>query len=271
MLAPDLSPLETWLCSQGHRSTEPDFCSECGLKLACAPAPEPEPKLELKLENTRLTCPGCGDLHTLDWGDFCEGCGHNFVLKTSDDVGQTAVRPEEACASESQGAVVDEWADQPVARTISQAVARTISQAIAQAVAQTKTNDRPKGTGQWSIAITIDPSLWDAAVSPAPPERPPEFVLLDHLGEGDRPLLIGRTSQNQALFPDIALDFDNAVSQCHAFLQLQADQSLSLRDLNSSNGTTLNGQALIPLQNYPLRSGDRAHLGHWTCLTVTLR
>lgn len=55
----------------------------------------------------------------------------------------------------------------------------------------------------------------------------------------------------------------HGVSRHHA--RLLADESPPvLLDLNSSNGTYVNGQRLIPSQPYYLRSGDEIRLGHLT-------
>lgn len=47
--------------------------------------------------------------------------------------------------------------------------------------------------------------------------------------------------------------------------------ALTITDLGSTNGTSLNGSDdLIPADTaFPLRSGDRIHLGAWTTITLS--
>ncbi len=115
----------------------------------------------------------------------------------------------------------------------------------------------------WELAIAIDPSLRH----PESPEAPTnQQAITFHVNKANN--LIGRNSQARAIEPEIALDFDNAVSHRHALLNLQSDGSLTLRDINSSNGTKLNGVELKPMVDVPLKEGDEFTLGHWTRITV---
>jgi pSer/pThr/pTyr-binding forkhead associated (FHA) protein len=81
-------------------------------------------------------------------------------------------------------------------------------------------------------------------------------------------LLIGRTSQSRGVAPDIALDFDSAVSHRHALLTRANGSGWTIRDIGSANGTRLNGKDIQPMVDVPLNPGDRVTLGHWTCLTL---
>ena len=77
-------------------------------------------------------------------------------------------------------------------------------------------------------------------------------------------LTIGRTDSGSDVAPDIDLTpffaQELGVSRQHLFLKLEND-SVSVVDNKSSNGTTLNGQRLKPGQSYPLRHGDELVLG----------
>lgn len=77
--------------------------------------------------------------------------------------------------------------------------------------------------------------------------------------------------------PDIpqAVDLDltahgadkRGVSRRHAQLSIQSD-ALFIEDLNSTNGTRLNGYILVPSQRYRLQDGDELMLGQ---LRIILR
>jgi pSer/pThr/pTyr-binding forkhead associated (FHA) protein len=62
----------------------------------------------------------------------------------------------------------------------------------------------------------------------------------------------------------VDIDFANfgigEVSRLHAFI-LADERGLQLQDFNSRNGTFLNGYKLIPMQHYPLKTGDMMTLG----------
>jgi hypothetical protein len=64
---------------------------------------------------------------------------------------------------------------------------------------------------------------------------------------------------------------DPGISRLHAVLERQADGSYAVRDLGSTNGTTVNdsGSAVGTDVAVPLGDGDRIRLGAWT--TITLR
>jgi len=116
---------------------------------------------------------------------------------------------------------------------------------------------------RWEVAITVDPAL-KTAESPEPPVGfTPMLLALDKDSN-----LIGRRSEKRAIFPEIALDFDDAVSHRHAVFNRAPGGGLVLRDLGSSNGTKLNGTDVQGLTDMPLKDGDVITLGHWTRLAV---
>jgi len=122
----------------------------------------------------------------------------------------------------------------------------------------------PKPAAQhWEATIAVDASL-RTDESPAAPEAfQPIAIRLDRENN-----LIGRGSDKRAIFPEISLDFDDAVSHRHALIMRTENAGLVLRDLGSANGTKLNGSDAQPLADIPLKDGDRITLGHWTRITV---
>jgi len=81
--------------------------------------------------------------------------------------------------------------------------------------------------------------------------------------------VIGRRSEPRAIFPEIDMSHDDAVSHRHALLQLYASGVLLLRDIGSSNGTRLNGKLINPMIDQRLKDGDEITLGHWSKIRVT--
>ncbi len=66
---------------------------------------------------------------------------------------------------------------------------------------------------------------------------------------------------------------DPGISRLHAVLERQEDGSYSVRDVGSTNGTTVNGDP-TPVSaevGVPLAEGDRIQLGAWTTITLRTR
>ncbi len=90
--------------------------------------------------------------------------------------------------------------------------------------------------------------------------------------ETDR-VRIGRASASRGIAVEIDLTgppLDPAVSHLHAQLLRAPDGSWSVVDLNSANGTRLNGAAdpLAAETEVPVKAEVRIHLGVWTTLTL---
>jgi hypothetical protein len=115
----------------------------------------------------------------------------------------------------------------------------------------------------WLVVVAVDPSLRETG-SPEPPAGVGPFTI-----PLDKPIsMIGRKSASRAIFPEIPLDYDDAVSHRHALLERGADGRLVLRDIGAANGTRLNGKDVAAMVDQPLKDGDQITLGHWTRITV---
>lgn len=82
--------------------------------------------------------------------------------------------------------------------------------------------------------------------------------------ENKERIVIGRLDRQTGVFPDIDLGPFNAVekgvSRVHACF-LRTEDALNLVDMNSVNGTYLNGQRLIPQQPRVVQDGDEIRFG----------
>jgi hypothetical protein len=93
----------------------------------------------------------------------------------------------------------------------------------------------------------------------------------------DRPQVrIGRSREPGETKPDIDLagsPEDPGISRLHVALERQPDGSYSIRDLGSTNGTTLNDdpQPIAADVAVPLAGGDRIRIGAWTTITLVAR
>jgi len=115
------------------------------------------------------------------------------------------------------------------------------------------------------------PVVVETAVAARPPEPALHVVL--HIGDGPgRPLAVsinqrlalGRGMEGEGEPPDLDLTAFGAqhcgVSRRHAALVHQ-DNALYVEDLNSTNGTRLNGLPLARGDRYRLRNNDELELG----------
>lgn len=175
-----------------------------------------------------VTCPDCSALHDTDGGNFCEICGYNFLTGAHGEV-----PPVKAIATTA----ADDRSPSPIPTS-------------------------PSPNPNIEIFVTVDPSL-ATANSPATPDIVPITIQLDKESN-----LIGRRSEVRAIYPEISLDFDEAVSHRHAVINRQPDGTFILRDIGSTNGTILNGVELQPMVDTPIKPGDEFTLGHWTRIKV---
>jgi hypothetical protein len=75
---------------------------------------------------------------------------------------------------------------------------------------------------------------------------------------------MGRSTEGQPVMPDIDLSpyqaYSRGVSRLHAVIKRGID-NIYLMDLDSANGTFLNGKRLIPHEEEPVANGDIMALG----------
>jgi hypothetical protein len=241
--------MSTYPCPEGHQSIEADYCSECGTKIQSAavskdaptgtvPTSQPSPTPPSAEPSQQIPCPDCSTPHDPTEGNFCEICGYNFATGTSGEL------PVKAPATPTAN---------PTAAPEKSSVSPVKSAA---------TIAPPTSTTGWAVIISVDPALRDP-LSPPTPDRAAIALPLEKSVN-----LIGRTSAIRAVYPEIPLDFDDAVSQRHALLVVQPDGSLVCRDIGSSNGTRLNGAELTVMADVPLQDRDELTLGHWTRVQV---
>lgn len=241
--------MSTYKCPKGHESTESDYCSECGAKINGTP--------ELALSKNPVTatvpptakavvnCPDCTAPHEPDSGDFCEICGYNFVTGAHGEVPPVAV---------------------------SEAMAKSIAPTPALETTLRTEGERESVSSfppspplplSLEVIVTIDPSLYEEGSPQPPTHQAPITFRLDKESN-----LIGRSSEVRGIHPEVALDFDDAVSHRHALLNRRADGTFIVRDIGSTNGTKLNGVELAAMVDTPIQDGDELTLGHWTRIKV---
>lgn len=82
---------------------------------------------------------------------------------------------------------------------------------------------------------------------------------------------LGRRDERRNIYPHIDFTQDGGalygVSRQHARIH-QSERGIYIEDLDSTNGTRLNGQRLTPSQIYLIQHGDKLHLGELQLVVV---
>ena len=201
----------------------------------------------------------CPKGHNSTESDYCSECGARMIASAAADPAPAAegipAAPASARSCPSCGASRDDSgiAFCEVCGANFSAPAQP-SSAPAQPAAQ---------VSAWTVTISVDPALHGTG-SPEPPAEIAASTLT--LAQGVS--LIGRRSEVRAIFPEISIPYDDAISHRHALLQLFASGVLLLRDIGAANGTRLNGKQIDPMVDHPLQDGDQITLGHWSRITV---
>ena len=250
--------MSSYQCPKGHESTESDYCSECGAKINGTPeltlTTNPITATVPQTTQAVITCPDCTAPHDPNSGDFCEICGYNFVTGGHGEVPLVPITPPPT----------------PAAETVKQSTAIDPKVGTSTSHNPLTSNSAPAGIAEqtavaYEVVATIDPSLREEG-SPSPPtNQAPIIFRLDKPSN-----LIGRQSELRGIQPEVALDFDDAVSHRHALLNRQPDGTFVVRDIGSTNGTKLNGVELAAMVDTPIQDGDELTLGHWTRIKINL-
>jgi hypothetical protein len=125
-------------------------------------------------------------------------------------------------------------------------------------------------TGTRTLEAASDDYATHASWGTARFEKDAAIIL--HIRDASDPLtfhpqgetLVGRLDQTSTQKPDLDLTpygaLEKGVSRIHAAI-FRNDDTLTLVDKGSANGTHLNGQRLVPNQPRVLRDGDEIRLG----------
>lgn len=228
-------------CPKGHASSDPDFCDVCGVRIGAAPVLGGAAPAEAAGGEV---CPDCGTPRQ-PGSRFCEMCRHDF------QTGGAGLSPRSAAAAVAAAAPT------PAAAEL-QARASDLAPGPAPAALGGTVIRNP-----WAVVL-CDRSLLDPADATAFPENEPERSYPLDLDE----TVVGR--RNPRHHTDVTL-VDPAASARHLALSRRPDGGLYATDLNSSNGTKLNGKPLDAGVAARLAAGDALTLGAFTRITIASR
>ena len=114
---------------------------------------------------------------------------------------------------------------------------------------------------RWELVVSVDANLYGTPNPRAPTSQPPrKFRLFD------RETMIGRSGTEVRV--QVPVHGDAGVSRRHALVIQGTDGILLLRDLNSANGTRVDGADIAPGVDTALRDGSVIGIGAWTSIVV---
>lgn len=240
--------MDAYTCPKGHNSQDCDYCSECGAKIQVAPpsstAGDSGPfsgssgASDSSGRNAVERCASCGSPRDTSGIAFCEICGWDFANRPATGApAAPPLAPEPEIQPETAAPPAEE--PDPIRGPAA-----------------------PPSPG-WSITVSVD-------VLPAQPgsPEPPSDIVPQTVALNKPVTLIGRRSDVRAIYPEIPLQYDDAVSHRHALLQVDTKGALLLRDIGAANGTRLNGREIEPMIDHPVHDGDQITLGYWSRIAV---
>ncbi len=126
----------------------------------------------------------------------------------------------------------------------------------------------------WTAVVAADREFYQRVLARGGPDTVefPQYFPERRISLDKDTTLIGRHNHDQGVEPEIDLGIhpvDRGVSTQHAVLRIR-DSGLTVTDLGSTNGTSLNDSEdfLANGEETPLTDGDRIHVGAWTTITV---
>lgn len=205
-----------------------------------------------------IKCPQCGT-ENLDGALFCDECGASLT-----DV--ATAQPSEPASAEAAPA-------EPAPEVAPAEAAPPVVGALKCLSCGHENPPDARFCENCGAALTVPaeaPVEPTVEVPPAPPVAPVAALIIAETG-AELPLdfskgevLIGRADPVSRVFPDVDLTphggYEAGVSRKHCRILKQGDQFL-VEDLQSTNGTKLNGQFIPPNQPRPLKDGDVLELG----------
>jgi hypothetical protein len=224
-------------CPNGHLSTSNDYCSVCGVKMLA----DSEPVATVDPDKDQnVVCPKCQTSQLDANAQFCENCGQ----KINEPIAWVSPKSEVTIPAISVGLSAE--SHPPVAT---------------EPHPSDPSSAEPVETA-WRVECRVFKETAEESTPHAAYESSTEIILKAGVTQ------IGRTSQKRNLHPEIACDWDDAVSHRHAKIELAPDGDAFLVDLGSTNGTMLNGALVSANTPIKLKDGDRISLGGKTALII---
>jgi hypothetical protein len=207
--------------------------------------------------------PTCVEGHTSTAEDYCDVCGA--------PIGTSAAQPDPSPATEVTACPA---CGMPVSGRFCEACGHDSALPAPEQPGATPAPPGPSASVGWTAVVAADREFYERVLAREGPETVafPAFFPERRIALHGNSTLIGRRNVDQGVEPEIDMSIhpaDRGVSTQHAVLRIR-ESGLTITDLGSTNGTSLNGsEDLLPEgKETPLNDGDRIHVGAWTTITV---
>jgi hypothetical protein len=204
--------------------------------------------------------PTCVEGHTSKAADYCDVCGA--------PIGSSAAQPDSPPSVEAKACPA---CGMPVSGRFCEACGHDSALPEPSAAPSPATSAKSVG---WTAVVNADREFYERVLAQGGPDTVefPQFFPERRIVLAGNTTLIGRGNAKQGVEPEIDLGIhpaDRGVSTQHAVLRIR-DSGLTVTDLGSTNGTSLNGSndRLTEGDEIPLADGDRIHVGAWTTITM---
>ena len=204
--------------------------------------------------------PTCVEGHTSKAADYCDVCGA--------PIGSPAAQPDSPPSVEAKACPA---CGMPVSGRFCEACGH--DSALPEPSAAPSPAPGATSVG-WTAVVNADREFYERVLAQGGPDTVefPQFFPERRIVLAASTTLIGRGNAKQGVEPEIDLGIhpaDRGVSTQHAVLRIR-DSGLTVTDLGSTNGTSLNGsnERLTEGEETPLADGDRIHVGAWTTITI---
>ena len=204
--------------------------------------------------------PTCVEGHASAAEDYCDVCGA--------PIGTPRLQPTAAPAAEAKACPA---CGAPVSGRFCEACGH--DSALPEPVAPAQPASTAAAAA-WTAVVAADREFYQRVLARGGPETVefPQFFPERRIAWIKDTTLIGRHNHDQGVEPEIDLGIhpvDRGVSTQHAVLRIR-DSGLTVTDLGSTNGTSLNGSEdfLANGEETPLADGDRIHVGAWTTIRI---
>ena len=204
--------------------------------------------------------PTCIEGHASKADDYCDVCGA--------PIGNPAAQPDSTPTPEAKACLA---CGVPVSGRFCEACGH--DSALPEPAAPPPPASETASVG-WTAVVNADRELYERVLAHGGPDTVefPRFFPERRIVLQGSTTLIGRHNREQGVEPEIDLGIhpvDRGVSTQHAVLRVR-DSRLTITDLGSTNGTSLNGgDDLLPEgEETALADGDRIHIGAWTTIRI---
>ncbi|CAN5228832.1 hypothetical protein BH11ACT6_BH11ACT6_57700 [soil metagenome] len=204
--------------------------------------------------------PTCAEGHTSTATDYCDVCGAPITAGSAAPPAAPAAPETKAC---------------PACGTpVSGRFCETCGHDSALPAPPQSAAAGPAPQPAWTAVVAADREFYQRVLARGGPDTVefPNFFPERRISLQGNTTLIGRRNVKQGVEPEIDLGIepaDRGVSTQHAVLRVNGS-ALTVTDLGSTNGTSLNGSddLLASDAETVLADGDRIHVGAWTTITV---